>query len=464
MQIAYGQTVTGTIAVAAQQDNYTFCGTANDRVYVRAVTTSGSLWAAIQLRSPTGTILCSAGGGFGATIGALTPAGSSCLLPATGVYTLRVFDGFNGTLTGGYVLHVQRLNLPTAVPTAFGRLTQGAVGIGGTGAVRFTGQAGDTLAIRMAKVGGVMATVALARADGTIVCSATGSFLVEIGATTPGGPGTCILPAAGTYTVILSDSGAFSQPFSYSIQVHRLNGPGQTVPLPPGPPLNGLLLTAEMDLYTFAAPAGTAITVTMIGSTSQFGLRLHSPSGALVATGTTTVTGGTSVSTLTYGAAVGGTYSAGVLDTANGTIGGTYSVQLGCVGGPCTPTASGFSLVAQTSGGGAGNVALGVSGIPSTATHVLILFSATPAPGGPGTGSVFGLVPDQTWFAFLSSPATNFGLTHFPATANPYVGGPVIVPTGTLSFLAGQTWEGIAVAYATTTGLVDQTGVSTIAW
>ena len=106
-----------------------------------------------------------------------------------------------------------------------------------------------------------------------------------------------------------------------------------------------------------------------------------------------------------------------------------------------------FTLVASTSGGGVGDLSFGALNVPLTASHVNILISGTPAAGGLGTGLAFGLTPDSLLIQTLFEPAVAGSFTHYPASADPYLAGPINLPAGTLSALAGQTWEAVALAY-----------------
>ena len=107
---------------------------------------------------------------------------------------------------------------------------------------------------------------------------------------------------------------------------------------------------------------------------------------------------------------------------------------------------------------------LGISNINPAATHVHTLFSASPAPGGLGSGPVLGLVPDGLFVSLLYVPSAPFNLFHFPVTANPYAGGPLILGPGSASFLAGQTWEGVVFSYSFSSGIVELTNFVQLAW
>jgi hypothetical protein len=124
-----------------------------------------------------------------------------------------------------------------------------------------------------------------------------------------------------------------------------------------------------------------------------------------------------------------------------------------------------FALTANTTGGGVGNLTIGLVGIRPTATHAWLFVSATPAPAGPGTGGFFGLFfPDPLLFALMAEPPAPFSLLHFPVTANPYATAPVSFGPGSLSSLAGQVWDVMAICYGPADGISGVTTVQRLAW
>jgi hypothetical protein len=124
-----------------------------------------------------------------------------------------------------------------------------------------------------------------------------------------------------------------------------------------------------------------------------------------------------------------------------------------------------FVLSAMTSGGGTGDLTIGLQGIRPTATHVWLLVSGTPAPGGPGTGAFFGLfLPDPILFTLLATPPSPFSLLHFPVGANPYASGPLSFGPGSLSALAGQVWDTTAISYGPVDGISGIAPVVRLIW
>ncbi|MAB90243.1 MAG: glycosyl hydrolase [Planctomycetes bacterium] len=121
-------------------------------------------------------------------------------------------------------------------------------------------------------------------------------------------------------------------------------------------------------------------------------------------------------------------------------------------------------LQAATSGAGAGDLWLRVTGVVTGATHVGLVASATPAVI-PGAGSFLGLVPDPLLLSLAVRPPAPLDILHWPVGQSPYVNGPLILAPCTLAGLAGQTWEGRAVAYdVAAPALIALSGIATLVW
>jgi hypothetical protein len=123
-----------------------------------------------------------------------------------------------------------------------------------------------------------------------------------------------------------------------------------------------------------------------------------------------------------------------------------------------------FLLTATTSGGGVGDLLLSLDVIPPATTEgfTLVTFDTT---GAIGTGPAFGIWPDPTTYAILQEPGFAGNPLHwttgtpglFPAT-------PLYVSPGTLSFLSGQSWRLVAVAFAPSFTYVKHTNVVQVDW
>ena len=91
----YGTTVPDTIAVSGYIKAYAFPGRSEDVITVQVGVSSGSLDPQVEVYAPDGFLFGKAMGSSSARIVALK-------LPSTGLFTLLVLDGYNGTLTGEY--------------------------------------------------------------------------------------------------------------------------------------------------------------------------------------------------------------------------------------------------------------------------------------------------------------------------------------------------------------------------
>lgn len=123
-----------------------------------------------------------------------------------------------------------------------------------------------------------------------------------------------------------------------------------------------------------------------------------------------------------------------------------------------------FSLSVTTSGGGLGDVTLDIQSPPAAALNVLLLASATPAPGGLGAGWGFGLVPDSLFFTTLFVPVTPFNPLHYPVLQDPYGFGAITFGPGTVQAPSGTVWEATALAYHPAMGLVGQSNFVSVTW
>lgn len=118
--IDFGRTLSGSIGVAAEMDTYTFLANANDDVSIRVNQTSGRLWPGIRLYGPDGTKLHEK---YSTSMTEI-----SYKLPSSGTYTILIYDGFDGELTGDYNLYLSSSKVvatpaPTKTPIPMRTLT-----------------------------------------------------------------------------------------------------------------------------------------------------------------------------------------------------------------------------------------------------------------------------------------------------------------------------------------------------
>lgn len=114
-----GQTLSGSISVAEEIDSYSFYGSADDVVAIRAMKTSGSLFPYLELYSPGGNLL--QGGG--------PSLGYNTVLTESGTYRIDVKD-LDNTDTGNYVLLLEKVNAPCNVvgEVSCGQVVSGSIG------------------------------------------------------------------------------------------------------------------------------------------------------------------------------------------------------------------------------------------------------------------------------------------------------------------------------------------------
>lgn len=104
-------------------------------------------------------------------------------------------------------------------------------------------------------------------------------------------------------------------------------------------------------------------------------------------------------------------------------------------------------LVAATSGAGVGDLRLNSYARPVQGGFLLTVPSLTAAPGGVGTGPVFGIIPDALSYYALSTLPDPANVFHFSATASPFAAGALVLPAGSLALLIGQSLDILAAAY-----------------
>jgi hypothetical protein len=119
--IAYGQTLSGSIAIAPEMDVFAFTGNAGDRVIVRMQITSGSLDPNLRIYNPDGSQLCS-----NSTIFNLLEL--NCTLVTNGLH--MIFAHGADAQTGTYNLHLQRSNNPAnQTSIAYGQTLSGSIAV-----------------------------------------------------------------------------------------------------------------------------------------------------------------------------------------------------------------------------------------------------------------------------------------------------------------------------------------------
>ena len=197
-----GAPTTGTIALTAEEDCFTFTGNAGDRIRFRPVETSGTLQFESHVLRPSGTVACTN------THDLFGSGDFTCALTFTGTHTLVLGDSV-GTHTGNYAVVIQRLNAPvgcTALPAA-GTPAVGSIGAAGElDCFTVAATAGTTIPLDLAATSGtVVPQMEVVRTNGTTRCNTTAAHL------------DCLADTTGTYTVLVGDSGIRTRTGGYTL-------------------------------------------------------------------------------------------------------------------------------------------------------------------------------------------------------------------------------------------------------
>jgi YD repeat-containing protein len=258
-----GQVVSGSITGTGQMVAYTFAGTANDGITIRAMKTSGNLSPYIELYGPAGTQVAS------------PMSEINTILSASGTYTIFLRDQFY-TGTGNSLLLWQKMNNPCNATL----INCGQVGTGSIGTAAdsppwrfhtFTASAGDAVTIRAAAdpLGGALNPYAeLYGPNGSritlgplfdVTLTQTGNYALLI----RGGPS----PASGNYAVTW----------------RKMNNPCNATPIGCGQVVKGSVTTVgETKAYTFTASANDRVTIRIrkIAGNISPNIELYGPTGS----------------------------------------------------------------------------------------------------------------------------------------------------------------------------------------
>ncbi|MCC7446205.1 MAG: hypothetical protein IT324_02255 [Anaerolineae bacterium] len=289
--IQYGETKEGLIADDRPQQLRQFSGKAGDTITVRMTRELGSTLAAVvELRTPDGAILAQAdsNGGDAAAIADFT-------LPYTGQYVLREtrFMGADGVTAGRYKVSLTGTTAPRPIKAAvkYGQLVIGRLDDERpTERITFTGKAGDIIGITSRATSGDLDTrLALENAAGETL-----AFSDDVNGTDAALSG-ILLPADGTYTVVLSRVGTktVGTTGNYDLTVNLLYQVGATA-APQSLIAYGQRMVGAVDAqqrqarYTFNGNQGDEIAVRLIHQTDDAPplLALLDPMGTVLANGT----------------------------------------------------------------------------------------------------------------------------------------------------------------------------------
>jgi RHS repeat-associated protein len=255
--IAYDQVVNGTLEIDTDINNYTFTGSAGDRIVSRVESSMTQNYPGLSLYRTNGSYLTSNDGQYGW-------AEITYTLPETGTFVLTVQSrSHNGV--GNYSVYLEKMNPPPAVtPIQYGAVATGTF----TRPVEmrpysFSAGAGDAIRVWMSSSCG---SARLFRSNGT-----------EVYLTDP-----TILTTAGTYYLVATMSPNVN-PGPYSLYIESLTTPGNAVPITYDQTIaSSINNTAEIDLYTFTGSAGDRIVSRVESAMTQNypGLSLYRTNGS----------------------------------------------------------------------------------------------------------------------------------------------------------------------------------------
>ncbi len=265
--ILFGQTQTGSLASAAQNNSYVFFGSQND-VFDFTMQASG-LYPRIRLYNPTGTLVVDAANrnAFGACAGGSTWEANTVKLPATGIYTLLLAD-CTDTKIGSYVIYGQRTNNPFGnAPIVWGGKTVSGTLSSATqnNTYTFGGTANNVIDLTMVTTSGsVSPRIRVYNPDGSLVADVANRN--AFGACAGGNTITlnsATLAQTGIYTVLVADCS--------DINAGNYNLSGQCFGTCPA-----------MPAISWARPAsityGTPLSATQLEATSSVsGTKVYTP-------------------------------------------------------------------------------------------------------------------------------------------------------------------------------------------
>jgi hypothetical protein len=281
-----GGTYLGNIALAGQDDQYTFIASAGDSVLLRAgeMTAGSKLSPQLRLFDPTGKLLDTSGTASAAEI--------EMRVTVSGVFSVSVKDVASAPNAGGYRLSFVKTGSPLAIDPndEGGALTNGvaslgSIDIGDLDAWTILANAGDSIIVRMGE------TVPSSALTSQLRLYDPSGAPVNLNATASGAEIYARATLSGTYLVVAGDqSFNWSGTGNYRLTIAKtgstpvISSSDEGGPLTNGTSYLGTIETGDIDPWTVMANAGDTIVVRIgevapsTGLTPQ--LRIFDPSGA----------------------------------------------------------------------------------------------------------------------------------------------------------------------------------------
>jgi hypothetical protein len=210
VSISFGnQPLTGTISSATQSNSYTFSANAKDVADFTMVVTSGKLVPKVTVYNTDGTVLTGLYSGYPFGCSGSTLELNTVGLPTTGTYTVVIRD-CSDTNTGSYLFYAQRTNNPTGVAALlFGGQPQiGSIASSAqSNTYSFNANAKDVVDLTMVITSGsLVPKIRVYNPDGTGLSGLYSGYPFGCAGSTLE-LNTVLLPATGTYTVLVGDCG-----------------------------------------------------------------------------------------------------------------------------------------------------------------------------------------------------------------------------------------------------------------
>ena len=325
----------GNIELPGAEDDYTFSGTAGQKIFYQAFSVSGGNCSFHRtFVTPGGTNLTGGDGFVCTSVGALT-------LPATGTYTLRIYGGTNSDQTGTYSFKITNVVAPQTFAYTVGTTVSNGSPAAGAGNIElpqseddytFSGTMGQKIFYDALSVSGGNCNFhrTLVAPNGTNVTGADGFVCSNVGPIT--------LPATGTYKLRIYPSTNAADTGIYSFKIVNVPPPetfaytiGTTVA--PNSPTTGQGWVEAIqgeDNYTFNGTAGQHVTYTALSlpsdplNTCNLKRTLFAPGGAIVSGGD----GFNCSSTASLTLPTTGTYTLKIYPGTNSDQFGKYSFKI----------------------------------------------------------------------------------------------------------------------------------------
>jgi hypothetical protein len=309
--ILCGETRTGAINAAGQQDAYAFSANSGDRIILSVHNSTGLLAPLAELYDPSGSL-----------VAASAINGKTALLSinSAGTYTVLVHDN-TFSYTGNYGLSLQFTNGKCGTSILCGETRAGAINAAGQqDAYAFSATPGDKIVISAHNRTGLLASIAE-------LYDPSGAFV----ASTPVNGKSVVLPilSPGTHTILLHDN-AFSYTGGYGLSLQFTNNRCGTAIACGETKTADISGSGELDAYTFLASAGDRVLISAHNTTGLLAAtaNLYDPAGAFVAA--TPVGGRSEILAL----ASTGTYTILLQDNTLAYSGG-YGISLQFANGKC---------------------------------------------------------------------------------------------------------------------------------